>query len=246
MADIVLGTSGWHYAHWVGRFYPGDLSRQEWLAYYTERFRAVEVNNSFYRLPDASTVDAWREHTPPDFLFTVKAPRSITHLKKLRNTASSLELFLGRVQRLGTKLGPILFQLPPHWHCNAQRLAEFLALLPEGLRYTFEFRDPSWHTEQVYEVMASRNAAFCIFDLKGFTAPLKTTADFVYVRLHGPGKQAYTGSYSSATLRTWAGRAKRWANREQRDVYVFFDNDQNAYAVKNATHLQTHLVSPAT
>lgn len=241
--QILVGTSGWHYPHWKSLFYPEDVARADWLAFYGERLPGVEVNNSFYRLPEASTIDEWREATPKGFVFAVKAPRTITHLKKLRNCESSVEGFLVRLERFGTKLGPILFQLPPHWHCNPRRLEEFLGLLPENQRYAFEFRDPTWHTEAVYELLAARNAAFCIYDLGAFTSPLETTANFVYVRLHGPGKEAYSGSYRDPTLRTWAGRVKRWARREGRDVSVFFDNDQNAYAAKNAARFQTHLVT---
>jgi len=238
---IVVGTSGWHYPHWKGVFYPHDLRRKDWLPFYAERLPAVEVNNSFYRLPEASTFRLWDDETPDGFPFAVKAPRTITHLKKLRNAAGSLELFLGRVQHLGEKLGPILFQLPPRWHANPQRLGEFLELLPNRHRYAFEFRDRTWHCPEVYRLLAEHDAAFCIYDLGTFTAPLEVTADLVYLRLHGPGEQAYTGSYADATLRTWAGRAKRWARREERDVYIFFDNDQNAYAVKNALRLMAHL-----
>jgi len=240
---ILVGTSGWHYPHWKHLFYPEDMARADWLAYYGERLSGVEVNNSFYRLPEAATIDEWREASPKGFVFAVKAPRTITHLNKLRNCKSAVEGFLGRLERFGTKLGPILFQLPPRWHCNPQRLEEFLGLLPENQRYAFEFRDPTWHTDAIYELLAARNAAFCVYDLEAFTSPLETTADFVYVRLHGPGENAYTGSYRDPTLRTWAGRAKRWARREGRDVYIFFDNDQNAYATKNAARFQSHLAT---
>ncbi len=240
-AKIHVGTSGWRYPHWRGKVYPRDLGSARWLPFYAELLRTVEVNNSFYRLPEGATLDRWRERTPEDFLFTLKAPRAITHLKKLRNCKSSVGGFLGRLERLGRKLGPILFQLPPHWHCNTQRLEAFLDLLPDNYRYAFEFRDPSWHTEETYLILKERNMAFCIYDLEGFTSPLATTTDFVYIRLHGPGRQAYAGSYTSSSLRTWAGRAKRWDRRERREVYVYFDNDEAAHAVKNARHMQTFI-----
>ncbi|MDJ0872578.1 MAG: DUF72 domain-containing protein [Gammaproteobacteria bacterium] len=239
--SIAAGTSGWHYPHWKNRLYPRDLPPTAWLSFYAEHFPAVEVNNSFYRLPEAATIEEWVTNVPESFLFAVKAPRGITHLKKLRNCAASLDQFLERLELFGPRLGPVLFQLPPHWHANPQRLGEFLELLPIGRRYVFEFRDHSWHTDDVYDLLADHNAAFCIYDLETFTSPLKTTADFVYVRLHGPGEQAYTGSYGNATLRTWTGRAKRWASREKRDVYVFLDNDERGYAVKNALRMRSQL-----
>ncbi len=236
---IHVGTSGWHYPHWGGKFYPHDLGSSHWLPFYTQHFRTVEVNNSFYRLPEGTTLDHWREQAPRDFLFTLKAPRTITHLKKLRNCKSAVGIFLGRLERLGRKLGPILFQLPPRWHCNTQRLQAFLDLLPDRYRYAFEFRDQSWHTEETYLILKERDIAFCIYDLEGFTSPLVATADFVYIRLHGPGQQAYAGSYTRSSIRTWAGRANRWDRREGRQVYVYFDNDEAAFAVKNARDFQT-------
>lgn len=231
---IVIGTSGWHYPHWRGRFYPPDLPREEWLAFYAGQLPGVEINNSFYRLPEPATIDRWRERTPPGFVFAVKAPRTITHLRKLRNCADTLGLFLGRLERFGRKLGPVLFQLPPRWHCNPARLEAFLGLLPLGFRYAFEFRDPSWHTDPIHALLREHGAASCIFDLEGQTSPLKTTTDFVYLRLHGPAPQPYSGSYADPALGTWSARVKRWTRREGRDVFLFFDNDERAHAVRNA------------
>ncbi len=238
---IAIGTSGWHYPHWKGRLYPPSLPRSEWLDFYAGRFPAVELNSSFYRLPEPSTVETWQASVPDEFIFAVKAPRAITHLKKLRNCAESVDRFMERLQGFHQRLGPVLFQLPPRWHSNPQRLSEFLESLPAGVRYAFEFRDPTWHTDEVYDLLADHNAAFCIYDLESFTSPLTTTADFVYVRLHGPDEQAYSGNYGDPTLRTWTGRAKRWARREKRDVYVFFDNDQRGFAVRNALRMQSQL-----
>lgn len=241
--EIHVGTSGWHYPHWKGGFYPADLARTGWLRYYAGLFSCVEVNSSFYGLPDAATIDAWREETPENFVFAVKAPRTITHLKKLRNCEDSLGLFLGRLERFGRKLGPVLFQLPPRWHGNPARLSGFLQQLPDAYHYAFEFRDPSWHTEEIYEVLRENHSAFCVYDLKGFTSPLIDTAEVVYIRLHGPGQQAYTGSYSGPALNTWAGRGKRWCRREQKNVFLFFDNDESAFAAKNAARLIQMLAS---
>jgi uncharacterized protein YecE (DUF72 family) len=238
---VWVGTSGWHYPHWQGPYYPAGLSPQHWLAHYSRDFRTVEVNSSFYRLPEATTFGAWRAATPEGFLFAVKAPRTITHLHKLRNPAEPLVAFLSHARTLGPKLGPILFQMPPRWHANPRRLAEFLEQLPQGPRYAFELRDPTWHTDLVYQALAAHNAAFCIYDLGGFTTPLVTTADFVYLRLHGPRAEAYAGSYSEVQLRDWAAKARQWAGRGGKDVYLFFDNDQAGYAVRNALGIQKYL-----
>ncbi|MCU0935756.1 MAG: DUF72 domain-containing protein [Gammaproteobacteria bacterium] len=240
-STIRVGTSGWHYPHWQGPYYPADLAPDGWLTHYARDFRTVEVNGTFYGLPEPATFNAWREATPEGFTFALKVPRAVTHLHKLRNCEQPLGEFLARARLLGPKLGPILFQLPPRWHANPRRLAELLAGLPAGLRFAFELRDPSWHNEEVYGVLRSRNAAFCVYDLAGFTAPLVTTADFAYVRLHGPGDLPYAGSYSEPQLRDWAAKARQWAGRGGKDVYLYFDNDQSGYAVRNATGIQKYL-----
>lgn len=240
---IRIGTSGWHYAHWRGCVYPPELPASAWLAEYARRFRCVEVNNSFYRLPSAASVAAWVAQTPPGFLFAVKASRYITHLKRLASSGEALGRLLTMAEGFGIKLGPILFQLPPHWHLSLARLRELLANLPRGHRYVFELRDPSWHCEEVYVALAEANAAFCAFELAGSSSPLALTADFAYVRLHGPG-EAYCGSYSQSALGAWAERLAGWA-ADGRDVYLFFDNDQSGYAVANAASLQAMLADRA-
>ena len=238
---VRIGTSGWHYPHWQGPFYPSGLAADQWLSHYASHLGAVEVNGTFYHIPQATAFTAWREQTPEDFLFALKAPRTITHMRKLRACAEPLAPFLARARLLGPKLGPLLFQLPPRWHANPRRLAEFLAGLPVGPRYAFEFRDPSWHCEAVYEVLSARNAAFCIYNLAGFTSPLATPADFVYLRLHGPGAEPYQGSYGEHQIRDWAARARQWSGRGHKDVYIFFDNDQAGYAVRNALSMRKYL-----
>lgn len=235
-AQIHIGTSGWHYPHWRGVFYPTDLPANRWLGFYAAQLRSTEINNSFYRLPSPDAVAQWVKDTPPDFTFAVKAWRVITHRKKLKDCAQVLGTFLDTVEPLGTKLGPILFQLPPRWHCNPQRLADFVALLPRGRRYTFEFRDHSWHCREVYDLLRAHSLAFCIYELDGFRSPSVITGNFVYVRLHGPGS-AYSGNYHPNTLRSWSRRAREM-RQQGRDVYLFFDNDQAGYAVHNALTLQ--------
>ena len=205
--------------------------------FYLGHFDTVEINNSFYRLPSASTFDNWRRLAPPDFCFAVKASRYLTHMKKLKDPAPALQRFLPLVELLGDKLGPILFQLPPRWSCNTGRLEEFLGTLPDRYRYSFECRDPSWHVPEVYELLAHYNAAFCIYELAGFRSPIRLTADFTYVRLHGPTNKAYQGSYAPAALRVWSNRIRKWRS-ELKSVYVYFDNDQSGYAVANALQLK--------
>ncbi len=237
--ELRIGTSGWHYAHWRGPFYPVDLPSRDMLAWYQARFDTVELNNSFYRLPTAETFASWRDATPQEFRFAVKVSRYITHRRKLREPASALERFLPAVETLGRKLGPILFQLPPRWTCNLARLDAFLDALPRCHRYAFEFRDPSWHCEAVYRLLTRHNAAFCMFELAGFASPLVVTADFAYVRLHGPGRK-YEGDYSAEALEAWAFRIRGW-RRALAAVYVYFDNDQGGYAAKNAAELKALL-----
>jgi len=238
MAGVVrIGTSGWHYPHWVGPFYPEHLGPAEMLGFYARTFDTVEINSSFYRLPTGRAVAAWRAAVPPHFVFAVKASRFLTHMKKLRDPESSLARLLAVVDGLGASLGPIVFQLPPRWHLDLERLRGFLRALPRDHRFALELRDPTWHTDAVVELLRRHGVAFCVFDIAGFQSPAWITADFAYVRLHGPARQAYTGSYSQAELRAWAERIRRW--RRQADaVYIYFDNDDRAFAVENALRLR--------
>lgn len=237
MSHIHIGTSGWHYQHWRNTFYPEELASEDWLDYYTQHFHTVEINNSFYQLPEEKTLKQWRGKVPEGFSFTVKASRYITHQKKLKDPQQSLPSLLERIAILGDKLGLILFQLPPRWHCNPERLGEFLAALPEDYRYVFEFRDRSWFNPEVYELLATHQAAFCIYDLAGELSPKEVTADFIYVRLHGPD-DAYQGQYSTQTLSGWAGAFSTWTS-QGKEVYCYFNNDQFGYAARDARHLQS-------
>ncbi len=239
-ATVHIGTSGWHYRHWRGRFYPADLAARHWLTFYAGRFDSVEINNSFYRLPSPGALRAWTRDTPRAFRFAVKASRYITHMKKLTDPGRSLQTFLAAVKGLGGKAGPVLFQLPPRWRCDPERLAAFLRMLPRRLPVAFELRDRSWHDPEVYRLLRRHNAAFCIYDLAGFTAPLEVTADFAYLRLHGPAG-AYGGCYSRKQLRGWARRIRSW--KELKHVYVYFDNDEAGYAPRNALELKVLLTN---
>lgn len=232
---IRIGTSGWHYKHWVGPFYPVGLRPTGFLAHYARHFATAEINSTFYHLPKVETLAAWRETTPEDFVFACKASRYITHMKKLREPRESSERFFAAIEALGRKLGPILFQLPPRWRVNPERLAAYLEALPSGHRVAFEFRDPSWLVPAVYEHLARRNAALCIYDLAGSLSPLEVTADFVYLRLHGPAC-AYQGHYDDKALAAWAERLLIW-RRQGLDAYCYFDNDEKGYAAIDAQRL---------
>lgn len=234
--EIRIGTSGWHYKHWVGTFYPQNLRPAQMLGYYVQHFDTAELNNTFYRLPNESAFKCWRDSVPKGFVFAVKASRFLTHNIKLKEPQRALVNLLPRVALLREKTGPVLFQLPPKWRVNLERLAEFLDQLPKNLRYAFEFREPSWHAAPVLELLRQHNAAYCIYELAGFNTERFLTSNFSYVRLHGPGGK-YQGSYSDQQLATWAEQIAEWASHLQA-VYVYFDNDQAGYAPKNALRLK--------
>jgi uncharacterized protein YecE (DUF72 family) len=229
-----IGTSGWHYKHWIGPFYPERTRTADMLAFYARHFDIVELNNTFYKLPTESAIDDWRDSTPAQFRFAAKGSRYLTHMKKLTDTGPGIENYFERVDALGKKLGPIVFQLPPHWGVNVPRLEAFLDALPRHHRLAFEFRDQSWNAKPVLDLLKRFNAAYCIFELNGVRSPCEITADFTYLRLHGPGGP-YQGSYDDATLREWAKQLRDWNLRE---AFVFFDNDQAGYAALNALRLK--------
>src|SRR3954469_8391207 len=235
--QIRIGTSGWHYKHWLGTFYPEKFPASKMLAYYFERFDTVELNNSFYRLPNFETMAAWRDATPRNFLFSVKASRFLTHNKKLKEPEHALNNFLPRAEALGRKLGPILFQLPPKWRINLERLEEFLSALPRQHRYTVEFREPTWETADTYAILRKFNVAYCIYQLAGYHTPIHLTADWTYIRLHGPTERKYQGSYSTSKLKAWSRRILDWS-RTLKAIYVYFDNDDSAFAAQNALALK--------
>jgi uncharacterized protein YecE (DUF72 family) len=234
---VFIGTSGWHYKHWLGLFYPQKFPADQMLEFYTKHFDTVELNNSFYHLPLSSSFDNWRESTPRGFVFAVKASRFITHMKKLKDPRASTQKFFDGAERLGRKLGPILFQLPPNWKLNLERLEEFLKSLPPGHRYVFEFRDESWLVKDAFELLRKFNAAFCIHDLANMRTPLEITADFTYIRFHGPGQAKYQGSYTNRELKEWAKRITNWRS-QLKAVYVYFNNDIGGHAVWNAQTLK--------
>ena len=232
---IHIGTSGWSYKHWRGTFYPQEIKVKEHFNYYIQHFNTVEINNSFYRIPSEETFIKWGQVVNNDFIYVIKANRYITHIRKLQDPADSLALFMERVKLLGKHLGPVLFQLPPSLRPNLTILEIFLEELPKDFRYVFEFRNKEWYTEEVYLLLEKYNCAFCIYELAGHLSPIKVTADFVYIRLHGPGNK-YQGNYPDATLQEWAEQCLQWA--ASKEVFVYFDNDEKGYAAFNALRLK--------
>jgi uncharacterized protein YecE (DUF72 family) len=236
MAEVRIGTSGWSYPHWRGTFYPEGLRVKDQFAFYAGRFSTTEINGSFYRLPTEKAVAGWREAAPEGFVFAWKASRFITHTKRLKDPADSIALVFGRMQGLGDRLGPALFQLPPMMKADPERLAAFLKLLPNDRRCVVEFRHPSWYAPEVFELLRARDVALCISDHHDAPAPWERTASFVYVRGHGPGG-GYSGSYSDDELKSWAKRIKAWT-REGCDAYAYFDNDIGTAAPGDAERLR--------
>lgn len=241
MARVLIGTSGWHYDSWRGPFFPKGLPLKAQLQFYASQFSSAELNGVFYRTPTPEAVEGWRLQTGKDFVFAWKASKFITHWKRLsESSANSLELLEDRLTLLGNKVEPILFQLPPHFRADADRLGEFFKMLSSKRRYSFEFRDPSWYAPRILKMLAERNISLCLSDHHDAPAPWKRTADFVYVRGHGPGGH-YRGHYADGTLREWAKRIRYW-KRQGKDVYVYFDNDQKSAAPADALKLRQMLL----
>jgi len=234
-----IGTSGWYYEHWRGNFYPVDLHKSRWLGFYARSFSTVELNNSFYHLPSEKAFANWRDSSPDGFVYAVKVSRFITHIKKLRDVEEALQRFLDRAKLLDKKLGPLLYQLPPGMHRNDTVLEAFLSILPKDLSHVFEFRHESWLDKGVFDLLRKYNAGFCIYDMPDFTTPLEATADFIYVRFHGSA-WLYGGSYSDEELSRWAKDISKLA-RSKKAVYIYFNNDAEAFAVQNAMTLERML-----
>jgi uncharacterized protein YecE (DUF72 family) len=237
MARVFIGTSGWHYQSWRGVFFPKGLPVKNQLQYYASQFSTTELNSVFYRTPTREAVISWREQTGDDFIFAWKASKFITHWKRLSNkSVNSLELLEDRLSLLGHKAGPILFQLPPNFEADADRLASFCKLLRKKRRYSFEFRHPSWYAPAIFRLLSQHNISLCISDHHDAPAPWKRTADFVYIRGHGP-QGRYKGHYRPEALGNWAKRINAW-KKKGHDVFVYFDNDQKSAAPADALKLR--------
>lgn len=239
MAKFWIGTSGWHYKHWRGNFYPEGLPTSKWLEFYSREFPTVEINASFYRQPANTTWQNWRKTVPDGFCFAVKASRFVTHIRRLQDPQDSLERVLEGSRRLGDRLGPILYQLPPYFERNEYTLADleqFLEILPRSEKHVIEFRHPSWFEDETAALLKRHDIAFCSFDMPKMECPLWLTAPFGYMRFHGT-KEQYASNYSEKLLKEWAARLRKLAHGAEA-MYVYFNNDAHGHAVQNARRLR--------
>jgi uncharacterized protein YecE (DUF72 family) len=231
-----IGTSGYHYDHWRGIFYPEDLPKAGWFVHYARNFDTVEINNTFYHLPSAAAFDAWKEQAPEGFCYALKFSRYGSHILRLKNPRDTIRRFLQRADRLGEFLGPILVQLPPNWKADPERLAAFLKVAPKDYRWALEFRDPRWLSEEVFSILKEHSSALCVHDMID-DHPRLVTAEWVYLRFHG---ERYSGCYSRQFLTARAVEIRRYL-AEGRDVYAYFNNDAEGYAVVNAADLRRYI-----
>jgi uncharacterized protein YecE (DUF72 family) len=226
LVHLHVGTSGYNFPEWKGSFYPPKLATAKWLEYYAQRLGTVEINYTFYRMPNAKVVAGWDAATPPEFIFVLKAPQRITHLARLKNIDDPLRFFLETARRLGPKLGPILFQLPPNFKKDVARLGDLLTQFPPDLRCAWEFRHASWFGDDVYDVLRTGNAALCVADTEEGTTPLEATADFGYVRLRDEG-------YKKKDLEDWVAKVRALATRWN-DAFIFFKHEEKGVGPKLA------------
>jgi uncharacterized protein YecE (DUF72 family) len=229
---ILVGTSGWQYRDWRGTVYAEELPQRSWLADLSRRFPTIELNNSFYRLPERSRFERWAEQTPPGFLMAVKASRYITHIRRLRETAEPVATFLERARGLGERLGPVLFQLPPRFPAEPQRLEALLGSIPRDTRTAVEFRDRSWYRDDVFELLDAAGAALVWPDRPGERLRLPLTGGWAYVRFHQGGRDA--PGYRRDKLGRWA---ERLASLPAREIFAYFNNDPGGAAVRDAETL---------
>lgn len=240
MPEIRIGCSGFNYRDWKGDFYPGDLPQKRWLAYYCTVFKTVELNVTFYRLPLAKTVETWRSETPPDFTFSLKGSRFITHIKRLRDPEEPLDLFFDRALNLKEKLKVVLWQFSPGFRVDLERLSRFLKLLGNyPVRNTLEFRHESWITGETIDLCKRSRVSLCMADWPEFLDDLPVTADFVYIRRHGEGGN-YDTNYARPALRKDSQRLKKYL-KSAKDVFIYFNNDFHGYAPRNARELKEML-----
>jgi uncharacterized protein YecE (DUF72 family) len=239
MPPARIGCSGWQYRHWRGDFYPVEVPAARWFECYAARFDTVEINNTFYRLPGAGTFARWADRAPAGFLFAVKASRFLTHMKKLKDPEEPLARLFERMRPLGRHIGPVLYQLPPGWKLDRERLEHFLQALPTGARHIVEFRDPSWYADDVSAMLERYGVARCLHDMKGSATGQERVGPSVYVRFHG-ASGTYSGAYPVERLERWA----EWLQRQRRegaDVFAYFNNDVGGHAPRDALSLRRML-----
>jgi len=239
---VFIGTSGYNYPHWWNNvFYPSDLPQKKWLEFYAQSFNTVELNVSFYRLPTKEVFQSWYKRTPKKFSFSVKGSRFITHIKRLKDCREPLSLFLDHASPLKEKLGSMLWQLPPRFRFQKERLEQFcvlLSTLPRAklFRHAFEFRDESWFCQEAFRMLEEFNFALCMAHGSGLPLIETATSDFVYLRLHG-GEVLYGSNYSDKELKQWAEKVRNW-RRKRKIIFVYFNNDAYGFAIKNALLLK--------
>jgi uncharacterized protein YecE (DUF72 family) len=237
MQPIVrIGTSGWEYDHWRGAFYPYDLPKHRWLEHYAARFDTVELNATFYRLLPADTFGRWGARVPQSFRFAVKASRYLTHLRRLNQPEEPLERLWTRARRLAGRLGPMLYQLPPRWQPDPERLEAFLRSVPRIEDQAVEFRDRRWYRRDILALLDGAGVALCIHDMPGSTSAPTAVGPFVYLRFHGAGTR-YGGRYPDASIAAWADRIAEWVD-EGRPVWAYFNNDLGGQAILDAARLR--------
>jgi uncharacterized protein YecE (DUF72 family) len=247
--EVHVGCSGWQYKHWQGDFYPAELPQTRWFAHYALFFDTVEINNSFYRLPEATTFARWRDQAPRHFVYAVKVSRFLTHMKKLKDPYDPLVRFFDNARELDTHLGPVLYQLPPNFSINLERLETFLRTLPGGpegppvqpppLRHVIEFRDPSWYDDRVYALLEKYRVALCLHDMQGSATGRMAVGPFIYERFHF-GQKKYGGAYDDDRLDAWGS----WLSTQaaaRRDVFAYFNNDTGGHAPKDALRLRERI-----
>lgn len=237
--SIYIGTSGWSYTGWKNVFYPDKTKPVDFLKFYAQHFDTVEVNSSFYHILKNTTVKNWINEVPEDFVFALKADRYITHIKKLEEPKETISSFIESIKPFDKKLGPVLFQLPPSFGINAQRLKKFVDILSDDFRYVFEFRNKTWFVDEIYQILREKNIALCIYNLKGFQSPFEITADFSYIRFHGT-MGIGAGKYSSNEIQHLSSKIKKLASQDM-EIFCYFNNDSNAESVENAKELKDSL-----
>ena len=238
-SELRIGCSGWQYQHWRDNFYPAELPQSRWFSHYALTFDTVEINNSFYRLPAAETFAKWRDQAPPHFSYAVKASRFLTHMRKLKDPEDPLARFFENARHLKRHLGPVLYQLPPRFPINLERLEAFLKALPKKYRHTVEFRDLSWYDQRVYDLLSKYKVSLCLHDMEGSETVREAIGPFVYVRFHH-GTKKYGGRYTDERLDDWA----EWLaarHEDGLDVFGYFNNDTGGHAPRDAVRLRQRI-----